>query len=327
MQVPDFFRVQDVEGETSTKISWSRVLGAGLLATTALAGAAYFVVGDSKPDEVKQVAAPTNDASWNSGVTWTPPPAETEEASLPVDEENEQVADAGEATQEDNSEAEARARAKREKWLAMAEGEIKTYTMDHGKLEQFAKAEAQFGGGGRGCAALPGQFLMAQLVSYVNTANGGTVVARVRENVTDVNGETVIATGDTLTGTVGGTAHGQKRANIAFHTLTTTDGKVIKLGDSIAGDSMGTGGVPGHVDSKEWPKFQRVIVATAVDLSGLFIGSRNGSMFGVIGGNAGGAAQDWARQALDVKPEITVSPMDNGGNYLTIPITEPINLC
>jgi type IV secretory pathway VirB10-like protein len=180
-------------------------------------------------------------------------------------------------------------------------------------------------GAARGCVIAAGTLVPAQLVTAASSDYGGAVIARVARDVLGANGCLGIEAGSTLVGAMGRTRDfGQERGEVVFEALHTLDGREVDLASAAAGDALGMGGVPGEVNLHTGAKALRVAVATAADLGGAYLGGR-GDGLNILLGHSGRAIDEWARQALERKPSITLDPL-KAPTTLTVIITRPITL-
>lgn len=176
-----------------------------------------------------------------------------------------------------------------------------------------------------GCTIPAGTVVQAQLVTAASSDAGGAVIARVARDILGVDGCRGIAAGSTLVGEIGEARDfAQERGKVVFEALYTLDGRQIDLAAAAAGDAMGRGGVPGEAHLHTGAKALRVAVASAVDLAGAFLGSR-GDGVSVLMNNSGRAVDEWARQALERKPSITLDPLRQPVT-LSVIITRPLAL-
>jgi type IV secretion system protein VirB10 len=164
-----------------------------------------------------------------------------------------------------------------------------------------------------------GSVIPAVLLSGVDTARAGPVVAVVTENVYDtVTGAWLLAPqGSRLIGRhEGESRHGDRRAFIAWERLLLPNGKSLTLGREAGVDATGTVGIRGRVDRRLGPLAVATLFAGAITTLGQAARDHAGGNGGGLLGDAGDAAAIEGAQIggrligreLDVHPSIRLNP-------------------
>lgn len=162
-----------------------------------------------------------------------------------------------------------------------------------------------------------GAMIPAVMITGVDTARSGPVVATVAENVYDtVSGRhLIIPQGARLLGKhEGESRYGDKRAYLAWHRLILPNGKSLILTQEPGVDAQGTVGVKGRVDRRLFPLAVATLFAGAITTLGQV--ARDDDDRGGWLGDAGDAASIEAAQVggklidreLDVRPSIRLRP-------------------
>lgn len=163
-----------------------------------------------------------------------------------------------------------------------------------------------------------GAIIPAMLLTGVDTARAGPVVASVTENTYDtVSGRhLVIPQGSRLTGRHDGeSAHGDRRAFITWERLILPNGKSLVLAKEPGVDAEGAIGLEGRVDRRILPLGIATLFAGAITALGE-IARDDGDSSGGWLGDAGDAASIEAAQVggrlidreLQVRPAIRLRP-------------------
>lgn len=158
-----------------------------------------------------------------------------------------------------------------------------------------------------------GAVIPAALLTAIDTARGGPVVATVTENVFDsVSGRHLLAPqGSRLLGRhEGESRHGDRRAFIVWERLLLPNGKSLVLPGEPGVDAQGAVGVVGRVDRRLVPLAVATLFAGAITTLGQ--AARDGDEGGGLLGDAGDAAAIEAAQVggrlidreLEVRPSI-----------------------
>jgi type IV secretion system protein VirB10 len=180
-----------------------------------------------------------------------------------------------------------------------------------------------------------GAILPAALLTAVDTAREGPVVATVTENVFDtVSGRTLlIPQGSRLIGRhEGQSRYGDKRAFVAWERLILPNGKSLVLSKEPGVDAQGAVGVEGRVDRRIGPLVVATLFAGAITTLGQVARDHHDHSDGggSILGDAGDAAAIEAAQIggklidreLDVHPQISLKP----GSRIRVLITRDLIL-
>jgi type IV secretion system protein VirB10 len=180
-----------------------------------------------------------------------------------------------------------------------------------------------------------GAILPAALLTAVDTAREGPVVATVIENVFDtVSGRTLlIPQGARLIGRhEGQSRYGDKRAFVAWERLILPNGKSLVLSKEPGVDAQGAVGVEGRVDRRIGPLVVATLFAGAITTLGQVARDHHdhSDSGGSILGDAGDAAAIEAAQIggklidreLDVHPQISLKP----GSRIRVLITRDLIL-
>jgi len=136
-----------------------------------------------------------------------------------------------------------------------------------------------------------GAMVPAALVTAVDTAREGPVIATVTQNVYDtVSGRhLLVPQGTRLIGRSGGeTAHGDRRAFLTWDRLILPNGKSLILTEEAGVDAQGAVGVPGRVDRRLSSLLLGTLFAGAITTLGQV--ARDGATGGGVLGDAGDAA-------------------------------------
>ena len=163
-----------------------------------------------------------------------------------------------------------------------------------------------------------GSIIPAALISGVDTARPGPVVATVTQGVYDtVSGRTlVIPQGSRLIGRhEGESRHGDKRAFLIWDRLILPNGKSLVLTHEDGVDAEGAVGVPGRVDRRLGALAVATLFAGAITTLGQAARDHDNHSGGLLG-DAGDAAAIEAAQVggklidreLDVRPSIRLRP-------------------
>jgi type IV secretion system protein VirB10 len=179
-----------------------------------------------------------------------------------------------------------------------------------------------------------GAIVPAALLTAVDTAREGPVVATVTENVFDtVSGRTLlIPQGARLIGRhEGQSRYGDKRAFVAWERLILPNGKSLVLSKEPGVDAQGAVGVEGRVDRRIGPLVVATLFAGAITTLGQVARDHHDhNDGGGILGDAGDAAAIEAAQIggklidreLDVHPQISLKP----GSRIRVLITRDLIL-
>lgn len=162
---------------------------------------------------------------------------------------------------------------------------------------------------------LAGTVMPAALLTAVDTARNGPVVAVLTRNVYDtVTGGNLLAPqGSRLIGRSGGdSAWGDRRAFVTWERLILPNGRSLDLGGEAAVDAQGAVGLPGRADRRLIPLLTGVLLGGAVTALGQV--ARDGDGRGGLLGDAGDAASiEGARvggrlveREIEVRPSIRV---------------------
>ena len=163
-----------------------------------------------------------------------------------------------------------------------------------------------------------GAIVPAALLTGIDTARAGPVVATVTEDIFDtVSGRTlVIPQGARLIGRhEGESRHGDKRAFLEWDRLILPNGKSLMLTHEPGVDPQGTVGVEGRVDRRLGPLAVATLFAGAITTLGQAARDHHGPS-GAILGDAGDAAAIEGAQVggklidreLEVRPSIRLAP-------------------
>jgi hypothetical protein len=183
---------------------------------------------------------------------------------------------------------------------------------------------------GAACQVNAGTAIRANLDTAITTATGGTVRARVAQDVWDtaLGSCLAIPAGSVFVGDVKRSdVRGQRRAEMTFTMLTRPHPRNDTLSLDVPGsDAMGRTGLPGRVNSHLGSQALLVLASTAVDLGkAALIGGPFGAL-AALAGNAGSPLDKAARDQLDRPPEIEVDPLvDERAGELTLILRTHIN--
>ncbi len=158
-----------------------------------------------------------------------------------------------------------------------------------------------------------GALVPAALLTAVDTARSGPVIAAVTQNIYDtVSGRhLLIPQGARLIGTAQGeSAYGDRRAFLTWERLILPNGKSLILAEEAGVDAQGAVGVRGQVDRRLFPLLVGTLFAGAITTLGQV--ARDGETGGGLLGDAGDAAAiEGARvggrlvdRELEVRPSI-----------------------
>ena len=160
-----------------------------------------------------------------------------------------------------------------------------------------------------------GAIVPAALLTAVDTARAGPVIATVTQNVYDsVSGRhLLLPQGTRLIGSSEGrSAYGDRRAFLTWERLILPNGKSLILTGEPGVDAQGAVGVRGQVDRRLWPLFVGTLFAGAITTLGQIARDDDGGGSGGLLGNAGDAAAIEGAQVggrlvdreLEVRPSI-----------------------
>ena len=165
----------------------------------------------------------------------------------------------------------------------------------------------------------PGTTINAVLLSAVNTLLPGHIVARVTQNIYDsrYGRYLVIPAGSTLEGEYNSSVKdGQDRVLMAFDTLVTPSGAIVRLGNMNASDALGRAGIHGVLHTHFW---KRMGISTLMAVEAIGMDRLSPSQTTVSSGSsttspaatAGQIISNTANQELQrrysVRPNITLS--------------------
>lgn len=159
-----------------------------------------------------------------------------------------------------------------------------------------------------------GAIIPAALLTAVDTARAGPVVATVTQNVYDtVSGRhLVLPQGTRLFGRhEGESAYGDRRVFLAWERLILPNGKSLVLMDEPGVDAQGAVGVRGTVDRRLWPLLAGTLFAGAITTLGQIARDDDRSARSLLGDAGDAAAIEGARvggrlidRELEVRPSI-----------------------
>lgn len=159
-----------------------------------------------------------------------------------------------------------------------------------------------------------GAIIPAALLTAVDTARAGPVVATVTQNVYDtVSGRhLVLPQGTRLIGRhEGESAYGDRRVFLAWERLILPNGKSLVLADEPGVDAQGAVGVRGTVDRRLWPLLAGTLFAGAITTLGQIARDDDRSARSLLGDAGDAAAIEGARvggrlidRELEVRPSI-----------------------
>ena len=163
-----------------------------------------------------------------------------------------------------------------------------------------------------------GAVIPAVLLTGVDTARAGPVVAAVSQNVFDsVSGRhLVLPQGARLIGRhEGASAYGDRRAFLTWDRLILPNGKSLILTEEPGVDAQGAVGVRGRVDRRLWPLIVGTLFAGAITTLGQIARDGDDESGGLLG-DAGDAAAIEGSQVggrlvdreLQVRPSIRLTP-------------------
>jgi len=138
-----------------------------------------------------------------------------------------------------------------------------------------------------------GAVVAAALLTAVDTARAGPVVATVTQNLYDtVSGRhLLVPQGARLIGaTDGKSAFGDRRAFLTWERLILPNGKSVILSSEAGVDAQGAIGVRGRVDRRLWPLLVGTLFAGAVTTLGQVARDGDGDNGGLLGDAGDGAA-------------------------------------
>lgn len=160
-----------------------------------------------------------------------------------------------------------------------------------------------------------GAIVPAALLTAVDTARAGPVIATVTQNVYDsVSGRhLLLPQGTRLIGSSEGrSAYGDRRAFLTWERLILPNGKSLILTSEPGVDAQGAVGVRGQVDRRLWPLMVGTLFAGAITTLGQIARDDDGGGSGGLLGDAGDAAAIEGSQVggrlvdreLEVRPSI-----------------------
>lgn len=163
-----------------------------------------------------------------------------------------------------------------------------------------------------------GAVVPAVLLTGVDTARSGPVVATVTENVFDsVSGRhLLLPQGTRLIGRHDGdSAYGDRRAFLAWDRLILPNGKSLILGAEPGVDAQGAIGVRGEVDRRLFPLLVGTVFAGAITTLGQIARDDDAGPGGLLGDAGDAAAIEGSRvggrlvdRELEVSPSIRLKP-------------------
>lgn len=163
-----------------------------------------------------------------------------------------------------------------------------------------------------------GSLIPAVLLSGIDTARPGPVVAAVTENVYDtVTGAWLLAPqGSRLVGRYAGESrHGDRRAFIAWERLLLPNGKSVALDREVGVDATGTVGIRGRVERRLGSLALATLFGGAITTIGQAARDHDSSNGGLLGDAGDAAAIEGAQvggrligRELDVRPSIRLDP-------------------
>jgi type IV secretion system protein VirB10 len=163
-----------------------------------------------------------------------------------------------------------------------------------------------------------GSLIPAVLLSGIDTARPGPVVAAVTENVYDtVTGAWLLAPqGSRLVGRYAGESrHGDRRAFIAWERLLLPNGKSVALDREVGVDATGTVGVRGRVQRRLGSLALATLFGGAITTLGQAARDHDNASGGLLGDAGDAAAIEGAQvggrligRELDVRPSIRLDP-------------------
>jgi len=178
-----------------------------------------------------------------------------------------------------------------------------------------------------------GALVSAALLTAVDTARTGPVVATVTQNVYDtVSGRyLLVPQGTRLIGRAGGdSAYGDRRAFLTWERMILPNGKSLILTEEAGVDAQGAIGVRGEVDRRLLPLLVATAFSGAITTLGQIARDDGDTRSGSLLGDAGDAAAiEGARiggrlidRELDVRPSIRLRP----GSAVRVLITRDLIL-
>lgn len=163
-----------------------------------------------------------------------------------------------------------------------------------------------------------GALVPAALLTAVDTARAGPVVATVTQNVYDtVSGRyLLVPQGTRLIGRAGGdSAYGDRRAFLIWERMILPNGKSLLLGEEAGVDAQGAIGVRGEVDRRLLPLLVATAFSGAITTLGQIARDGDGRSGGLLGDAGDAAAIEGARiggrlvdRELEVRPSIRLRP-------------------
>lgn len=167
-----------------------------------------------------------------------------------------------------------------------------------------------------------GGIIQAVLITGVNTALAGTVVAQSRFNVYDtVTGKyLLIPRGSRIVGEYDArVSYGQRRVLLTFNRIIRPDGSSILIGKPTAADIQGEAGVDGKVDN-HWGRILAAATLSTILSVGAGVAAdnsgsdntyyRNSGQGAILGGanNISQIGTNMTNRAFDMQPTITLNP-------------------
>jgi type IV secretion system protein VirB10 len=177
-----------------------------------------------------------------------------------------------------------------------------------------------------------GAIVPAALLTAVDTARAGPVIATVTQNVYDsVTGRhLLLPQGTRLIGTSEGeSAYGDRRAFLTWERLILPNGKSLILASEPGVDAQGAVGVRGQVDRRLWPLLVGTLFAGAITTLGQIARDDDGGSGGLLGDAGDAAAIEGAQvggrlvdRELEVRPSIRL----RAGSPVRVMITRDLIL-
>lgn len=183
--------------------------------------------------------------------------------------------------------------------------------------------------GNRNFILAKGSYIQCVLDTKLDTTVPGQTKCTIARNIYSDNGKVLLVErGSTVSGEYkSNMQQGQGRIFVLWTRIKTPDGVVINL-NSSGTDSLGGGGIPGHVDNHFWQRFGGAILLSVISDAGQALANTASGSSGdttVQFGNTSQATQQMAAEALRNTINIPPTLSKNHGDLVGIYVSRDLN--
>lgn len=183
--------------------------------------------------------------------------------------------------------------------------------------------------GNRNFILAKGSYIQCVLDTKLDTTVPGQTKCTIARNIYSDNGKVLLVErGSTVSGEYqSNMRQGQDRIFVLWTRIKTPEGVVIDL-DSSGTDSLGGGGIPGHVDNHFWQRFGGAILLSVIGDAGQALSNAASGSNGqttVQFGNTSQATQQMAAEALRNTINIPPTLSKNHGDLVGIYVSRDLN--